>query len=184
MARFAVFLRGMNVGGHRITNAELAAECEALGLAEVATFRASGNIVFETSLRSQPKITKLLEKGLERGLGYAVPTFVRSAGEVQAIASFEPFEPELIADSKGKLQVILLRAEPPATKRSEILSLATGDDQLVLERRELYWLPSGGTLDSELDWGNIDRYVGPNTTRTKGTMEQVAAKYFSDGDGS
>ena len=43
MSRYAAFLRGMNVGGHRLSNDELRSHFAALGFAEVATFRASGN---------------------------------------------------------------------------------------------------------------------------------------------
>ena len=46
MARYAAFLRGMNVGGHRLTNEQLRAHFHTLGFAEVETFRASGNVVF------------------------------------------------------------------------------------------------------------------------------------------
>ena len=47
MTLHAAFLRGMNVGGQRITNAELRDEFEALGFESVTTFRASGNVIFE-----------------------------------------------------------------------------------------------------------------------------------------
>src|ERR1700722_4301934 len=46
MAEHAAFLRGMNVGGHRITNEDLRTHLTAMGLKEVATFRASGTAVF------------------------------------------------------------------------------------------------------------------------------------------
>ena len=46
VASYAAFLRGMNVGGHRVTNEELRARFAAMGFSGVATFRASGNVVF------------------------------------------------------------------------------------------------------------------------------------------
>ena len=46
MTRYVAFLRGMNLGNRRIKNPELAAEFERLGFEDVATFRASGNVVF------------------------------------------------------------------------------------------------------------------------------------------
>lgn len=48
MDRYVAFLRGMNLGGRRITNEELRGHFERMGMAEVATFRASGNVVFDT----------------------------------------------------------------------------------------------------------------------------------------
>ena len=52
MALYAAFLRGMNVGGHRITNAELGAIFTAMDLQDARCFRASGNVVFGASERS------------------------------------------------------------------------------------------------------------------------------------
>ena len=46
MERCVAFLRGMNLGGRRIKNEQLRAEFEALGYADVGTFRASGNVLF------------------------------------------------------------------------------------------------------------------------------------------
>ena len=46
--RFAAFLRAVNVGrNHRVTSAELREIFEGVGAEEVATFRTSGNVVFE-----------------------------------------------------------------------------------------------------------------------------------------
>ena len=60
-----------------------------------------------------------------------------------------------------------------------MLALATDQDLLAFGKRELFWLPSGGTLDSELDRKAIDRLLGPTTMRTKGTVDLLAAKFFS-----
>jgi hypothetical protein len=58
-----------------------------------------------------------------------------------------------------------------------VLALATDEDQLAIADRELFWLPSGGTIDSELDLKAIDRALGKGTQRTMGTIEQIAAKH-------
>ncbi len=61
-----------------------------------------------------------------------------------------------------------------------MLALADEEDQLAFGERELHWLPSGGILDSALDFKAIGRLLGPTTTRTKGTIDQLTAKYFAD----
>jgi uncharacterized protein (DUF1697 family) len=183
MARFAAFLRGINVGGHRITNDELRRACEAVGLADVATFRASGNVIFGAEdEEDSDAIVDRIETGLGETLGYQVPVFLRTAAEVLAIAAHQPFPAELVEASAGKLQVSLLAAKPPAKAKKTVLALAGDDDRLAIRDRELYWLPSGGLLESELDLKTIDGALGVSTRRTKGTMEQVAAKFFADAD--
>jgi uncharacterized protein (DUF1697 family) len=178
MDRYVAFLRGMNLGNRRLKNDELRAEFEALGFAEVATFRASGNVIFGSGgSGSEAALTKRIEAGLGEGLGYAVPVFLRSAPEVATIAAREPFAAKLVTASKGKLQVSMLSKKPAAADRTAVLALASEADLLAIEDRELYWLPSGGTIDSELDLKAIDRALGKGTMRTMGTIEQIAAKH-------
>ncbi len=178
MERYVAFLRGMNLGKRRIKNEELRAEFEALGFADVASFRASGNVIFGADGRpSESGLTKTIEAGLGEALGYEVTTFLRSAAEVTAIAAREPFEAKLLDASKGKLQVLLLAKKPTAAARRKVLALATDEDRLAIEGRELFWLPGGGTIDSELDLKAIDKALGKGTMRTKGTIDQIAAKH-------
>src|SRR4051794_39403976 len=179
MARYVAFLRAINIGGRRVTNTDLRACFETVGLEEVSTFRASGNVIFDAPARdSVAKVTKLAEEGLERSLGFEVVVFLRSAAEARKMAGHEPFEPKLVQASKGKLQVDLLLKKPTSAKRKKVLALATDQDRLAFGPRELYWLPSGGTLESELDLKTISDLIGPSTRRTQGTVEQIAAKYL------
>ncbi|HUB99147.1 MAG TPA: DUF1697 domain-containing protein [Solirubrobacterales bacterium] len=178
MARYVAFLRGMNLGSRRLKNTELVAEFEHLGFAEVATFRASGNVVFSAAGRaSEAALTKKVEAGLGHGLGYEVLVFLRSVAEVAAIAAYEPFPAKAVAGSKGKLQVSLLAKKPSATAVKQALDLGSDHDRLAIEGRELYWLPSGGISDSDLDLKALDKALGKGTVRTMGTIEQIAAKY-------
>jgi uncharacterized protein (DUF1697 family) len=176
MPSHVAFLRGMNLGGRRIKNEELRAEFEALDFAEVACFRASGNIVFSAK-GSEAKLADRIEAGLGEALGYEVPVFLRSAKELSALAAHEPFEAAAVKASKGKLQVALLPKKPAAKGRKEALAEASDDDRLAIEGRELYWLPSGGISESDLDLKAIEAAVGPWTMRTMGTIEQIAARY-------
>jgi uncharacterized protein (DUF1697 family) len=180
MARYVAFLRGMNLGGRRIKNDELRAEFERLGFDDVATFRASGNVIFGLGRRaSESALTRKIEHGLGDALGYEVPVFLRSCREVAAIAAREPFAAELVAASKGKLQVTMLPAKPAAKARKAVLALGTDEDRLAIEGSELFWLPSGGISESGLDLKAIDVTLGKGTMRTLGTIEQIAAKHCS-----
>jgi uncharacterized protein (DUF1697 family) len=181
MPQYAAFLRGMNVGGHRITNDELRARFEELGLRDVGTFRASGNVIFTAEAEPEDKLNAHIEAGLAAALGYEVPVFLRSASEIGTIAADRPFAQQLIGASKGKPQVVLLATAPAARARKQVLALASDEDRLAFGERELHWLPSGGILDSALDFKAIGTLLGATTTRTKGTVDQLATKYFADG---
>jgi uncharacterized protein (DUF1697 family) len=177
MERYVAFLRGMNLGRRRIKNEELRAEFEALGFAGVATFRASGNVIFAADAKGESALARTIEAGLGDALGYEVPVFLRSSAEVAAIAAREPFDPKLVEASKGKLQVSLLAKKPSAAARGKVLALASDEDLLAVSGREVFWLPSGGLLESGLDLKAIEAAVGSDTRRTMGTIEQIAAKY-------
>jgi uncharacterized protein (DUF1697 family) len=98
--------------------------------------------------------------------------------EIRALAAREPFDRKLVEALKGKLQVVLVSKRPPAKTQRDVLALATDEDRLAFGDRELYWLPSGGIRDSLLNFRALEKVLGPTTTRTKGTIDQLAAKYF------
>lgn len=173
----AAFLRGMNLGNRRITNAELGEEFERLGFASVATFQAAGNVVFEAGVAPEEELVARIESGLADGLGYPVPTVIRGEAELRAIAAAEPFEAAVTA-AAGKLQVLLLAAAPPASVRNAVLEHASDEDRLAFGPRELYWLPSGRTSDSDLDLRYIEKALPPGTMRTRGTIERLVARHL------
>lgn len=181
MSRFACFLRAVNLGPtNKVSSVQLKEEFATAGFDDVGTFRTSGNVVFDSNARSTAKLEEKITKHLGKALGFEVPVFVRSAAEITAIAEGEPFDAKAIAASKGKPQVIFLAGKPTAAVQKKILALATGKDLLAFGERELYWLPSGGTLDSPLDLKAIAKLLdGLTTMRTKGTVDLVAQKFFA-----
>lgn len=179
MDRYIAFLRGMNLGGRRITNDDLRSRFEALGCDEVGTFRASGNVIFAVDGESPAKLTTRLEDGLANALGYEVPVFLRSAKELLAIAAHKPFGAKDLDASAGKLQVVLLTKKPTTKAGEGALALSTEADRLAVEGRELYWLPQGRMSDSELDLKALAATLGSMTIRTKGTIDQIATKHFA-----
>jgi len=180
--QFVAFLGGLNVGGHRVKMDDLRRRFEALGFTSVQTFLASGNVIFVTDGNDADAIERRIEHELAASLGYAVPTFVRSAEEVRAIAAAAPFAPEVVAASAGKLQVSLLRASPDTEMHGQVLRLATTADRLAIMRRELFWLPSGRMSDSQLDLVAIFKLLGPATMRTMSTVARIAARYMPAGE--
>jgi uncharacterized protein (DUF1697 family) len=178
MNRYVAFLRGMNLGDRRIKNDELRAEFEVLGFSDVACFRASGNVIFGSEEGDGAKLTGQIEAGLGEALGYAVPVFLRSAAELRAVAAREAFDAPLVAASKGKLQVAFLGIAPSRKKSEEALALSSYEDRLAIAGRELHWLPSCGISESELDLKGLESILGLWTMRTKGTIDQIAARHF------
>ena len=129
MERYVAFLRGINLGNRRIKGPELKEHFEDMGLEDVATFRASGNVIFaDPGGDSEAKLQKRVEAERDERLGYDVAVFLRSFAEVAAIAAEEPFKAAAIEKSKGKPQVNLLAKKPTAAARKKALALAGPDD--------------------------------------------------------
>jgi uncharacterized protein (DUF1697 family) len=180
MGRYAAFLRGVNLGGKRKTgSAELRSCFEAIGLEDVQTFRTSGNVVFDAPRESRAKLSKRIEQALEEAFGFDVVVFLRTAAELRAIATHEPFPAKLVEASEGKLQVAMLAKQPSASAREEVLAFATDEDRLDFGDLELYWLPSGMMRDSGLDLKAVEKVTGTWTMRTKGTVQLLTEKHFA-----
>jgi uncharacterized protein (DUF1697 family) len=180
MPGYAAFLRGINVAGRRATKEQLGACFEGLGYGDVGTFRASGNVLFSAGRQSTAAMSARIEEELERALGYQVTVFLRSDAEMAAIAALQPFETAVVKASEGKLQTMLLSAPAAAAVRKDVLGMATAQDRLAFGERELYWLPSGNMRDSALRLRKVEALVGSYTMRTKGTLDEIAARYFAD----
>ncbi len=175
MARYAAFLRGMNLGRRRITNPELCAAFEALGLEEATAHQASGNVVFDTRMQKTAALERKIEKGLGTELGYEVATMVRPLEEVAKLA-VPPFDDAMLAKA-GKPQIMILQKAPSAATQGEVMAFDAVDDRLCFAHGALYWLPAGKITDSTLDLRAIQKLVGVNTMRTTGTLARLTKKF-------
>ncbi len=179
--RYAAFLRGINLGGRRVTGAQLCEPLEDLGLRQVSSFLASGNVAFDTD--DAHDLVARIEAALESALGYPVETFVRDAAEVAEILAHQPFPAGALKGSTGKPQVTFLRHPPAATDIEAAMAHATDQDRLAVIGSEWYWLPSRGISRSTLDLLAVERALGRGTTRTHNTVARLHARYLGGGRG-
>jgi uncharacterized protein (DUF1697 family) len=103
--RYVALLGGINVGGHRVKMTGLQAIFEALGFQGVATFIASGNVLFDADSTDAAELTAQVEQRLAQQLGYNVPNFLRSLEELQHVATYQPF-PTLTLDPGDTLSIL------------------------------------------------------------------------------
>ena len=89
--RYVALLRGINVGGKTLIRmADLRTCVEALGLDEVSTFIASGNVLFETTRRDPGKLETEIERAVEREFGLPVRVVVRDRAAYARIVKAVP----------------------------------------------------------------------------------------------
>ena len=183
MPRYAAFLRAINVGGHHTVAMErLCRLFEEAGCSEVTSIIASGNVVFASASKSPAALEKRIAAHLEKSLGYAVVTFVRTPAELAAVAAHRPFaRSDLEAPGHG-MYVGFLTAEPDAGARRRVEALAGPGDGFGLRGRELYWLRRGRFSDSKISGATLEKALGqPTTLRKATTIDKMALRCTSEG---
>ena len=132
MTAFVALLRAVNVGGTgKLPMSDLKAMCEAAGFAQVRTYIASGNVVFESDKR-EAAVKADLEAHLADYAGKPVGVVVRTAAEMAAVRDANPFPDE----APNRTVAIFLDEAPPP----DAIEKAVGgqDEEIRLGRREIY----------------------------------------------
>jgi uncharacterized protein (DUF1697 family) len=92
MKNFVVFLRGINVGGHTAKKETLQQAFTEIGFSNVATYKQTGNIFFETQNVEEEALTTKIEEKLKSTLGFDVPVFLRTIPELKALMAADHFK--------------------------------------------------------------------------------------------
>ena len=137
MNKYIAFLRAINVGGHTVKMDHLRELFELLGFSNVETFIASGNVIFETKEKNAASIEKKIAAYLEKSLGYAVDSFLRTPQEVAEIEKRNPFKAEKKEDG---VYVSLLHETPNAAGKSALMALKNKANDFAILNLEVYWL--------------------------------------------
>jgi uncharacterized protein (DUF1697 family) len=109
---YIALLRGINVGGHRVTMEELRRLFTELGFANVRTYIQTGNVFFEAPEQDRAQLAIRIEQYLEQALGYAVPTFLRSPEELEYLLALNPFRHLPVTDEVRLCLMFLTEPAP------------------------------------------------------------------------
>jgi len=180
MFRFIAFLRAINVGGGRTVKMQsLRQVFKSLGFSKVATFIASGNVVFETTTKETKTLEGKIERALKEALGYEVRTFVRGEAELVKIAAYRPFIQSNF-DETWHSNIIFLTDNLTPTLRRDVKALRTNTDAFEVRGREIYWMrrrKQNGALFSTVSLAKI---LGRAfTVRGAATIKRIVSKYCS-----
>lgn len=173
--QYVAFLRAVNIGGRIVKMADLKKPFERLGLTDVSTFIASGNVIF-TSPDSLAVLETRIEAALQKALGYPVTTMLRTTAEVAEIADRHPVAAASIGGGSLYVGFMRTKAAPAAVKKA--LSLQTDVDELHVNGREVYWLARKSIAEATITGASIEKALGtPVTFRNINTVRRLATKY-------
>jgi uncharacterized protein (DUF1697 family) len=170
------FLRGINVGGHRVKMDELRRLFEQMGFANVSTFIASGNVIFEAPAKKLDEAR--IESVLREALGFEAPVFVRTREELAAIVAHRPFAKKDLDNPDFRLHVCFLRGALSEEQQSALTTFETAMDAFHVQGREIYWLCRGPLNQSLAKWPQIEKKVtGPATARNITMLRRLTGKW-------
>ena len=177
MPRYIAFLRAINVGGHTVKMDRLREIFESLGFANVETFIASGNVVFETTALDTAALETRIASALQAALGYEVATFLRTEAELARIAAHSPFPRSQLAAAYA-LNIAFLAAPLDAEAVRKLMALKTAIDDFATHEREIYWLCLKKQSESTFSNAVLEKTLGRQATfRGANTVQKMAAKY-------
>ncbi|MEO3942683.1 DUF1697 domain-containing protein [Paenarthrobacter nicotinovorans] len=171
MENYAVFLRGINVGGINIKMAELKAALQNYPFAKVKTLLASGNVVLQSEL-SALEVKKQFEQCLRTSFDYDAWVVVLTAARVGELVDACPYP----ADDKSTHSYITLASDTAMLDELFEAGEALGSvEQVRLGPEASAWLaPAGGTLESPFSkLSSKARYKAGTTTRNLRTLIKV-----------
>lgn len=173
--RFVAFLRAVNVGGRTVKMERLKACLEALALAKVSTFIASGNVVFD-SRRGAPSLEQAIETQLEREFGFRVTTMIRTIEELRGV---QKVVAERVRPQPGVgLHVGFLKSDPATAGIPLVEALSNDVDRLSLHGRELYWFAGNGMGQSTVSAAKLERLLATAVTfRNVNTVDRIVEKF-------
>jgi uncharacterized protein (DUF1697 family) len=155
----------MNVAGTgKLPMAELRRIGTTCGFANVRTYIASGNLLFDSSL-SEDDARDTIGAELESFFGKPIPVFVRTGAELEAIAAANPFP-----DEKGSRLMVYFLAEP-ATPAMLAEARNQANERMAIGEREMYVAYGEGIGSSKL----VIPATKQATARNINTVAKVAA---------
>ena len=177
--RWVAFLRGINLGKRRVKMDQLRRAFEDLGFQSVATYIASGNVIFDSAEQDGADLEAKIAAHLSGALGFEVGTYLRTLPQLQRVVESKPFPPSEVSAPEHKVHVIFLDREPDAGAADRLRELETSHDAFTLIGREMYWLTRGRFSDSQVPGKLIDKALGgvDGTARNMNTVRAILEKY-------
>ena len=151
----------------------LRALVEAIGVSNVSTFIASGNVLFD-SKKPPAHLEAIIEKTLRAELGYEVATMIRRLDEVSAVVSHVEKQ-NLVPEPGVMLYVGFLKSVPTAAAAKSVAAMSNDVDTLAVHQRELFWRCRKTFSQSTVTGARLEKLLGvPATIRNFTTVHKLA----------
>jgi uncharacterized protein (DUF1697 family) len=175
MTTYIALIRGINVGGNNmVAMADLRAFAAKIGLVGAQTLLQSGNMVFQSALRTADSVEQLLEAEAKKRLKLESEFHVRTAAEWQDAIKRNPFA-EAAKTDPGHTIVSFFKVAPSAKGVSALQAAIKGPELVRAFGRQAYFVYPEGMGRSKVTPAMVDKHLGRGTARNWNTTMKLAA---------
>jgi uncharacterized protein (DUF1697 family) len=152
---------------------DLRAFLSQLGFDDVRSLLQSGNLVFDSKVRTGAELERFLEAEALKRFSLEIDFFVRTPEEWKSIIRQNPFRKEAELDP-AHLVLLLLKSESEAEDVAALQAEIKGEEVVRAKGRQIYAFYPNGIGRSRLTNAVIERRVGRCTGRNWNTVLKLA----------
>jgi uncharacterized protein (DUF1697 family) len=160
MATWIALLRGIGGGIRSLEMKKLVRALEGIGLENIRTYIATGNVVF-TSRKTAAQLSKAIQDCIEDTFGFVSKTIVLSPKDLAKAAAGNPY-PQANENHKS-LHLFFLAAPARAAKLDAMNELKKASEAFVLKDKVFYFYAPDSFGTSKLG-ARIERLLGVDAT--------------------
>jgi uncharacterized protein (DUF1697 family) len=176
MTRYVAFFASMNVGGNRLSMADLREALQREDIEDVETVVASGNVLFSYDERPSDGLSEMLAYIVKDRFGFDTFAAVRNAAEVRSAIEDNPFA----ADGEPNLvHTVFLDREPDPAQFAVMLAAyeGRGPERMALGPRCMYIDFVDGVGGSRLTGAFMERKMtARGTGRNMRSLQRILDK--------
>ena len=171
--RVVALLRGVNVGGVKVSMGELRSLLANEGLEDIRTHLQSGNVLVTAPSGDPGAVADVIEKAISDGLGLSIRVMVRDGGQMARIVASNPFLGAEI--NPTMVHAVFLEATPAADRVASLDPNRSPADRFSVAGQEIfvaYGLAGSGR--SKLDLKYFEKTLGvTGTARNWNTVTRL-----------
>ena len=175
MPTSVAFLRAINLGARRkFPRADIIAATESAGCSDVETHINTGNVRFDTRMRSRARIEAALEAAYLERAGFEVPTIVLTPDELRRVVA----DAEQIGGAPdGTHYVSLLKDEPDADLAAGLEALGDERNVVRVRGRAVHLVLADPYHRAALSNADVEKRLGVATNRNLKVIRAIAEKW-------
>jgi len=175
LTQYVAFLRAINVGGHNAVKKEKLQEIfVSLSFANVAVYKQSGNVIFETALADTDVIQKKIQKETSKLLGSDIGVFVREMSHLNKILESNPFK---AANAEGASFLVTFMFSQPSGLRLPLRIPSSRAEVILIRGREAYSVTHGHGEGGKPNPFLESKFKTQATTRNLNILREIVSTY-------